>query len=43
MRGVSGSPKKIPEMLQKAMKLTNAEVEEYFGETLQLLEEINQE
>ena len=36
-------PKKIPEMLQKAMKLTNAEVEEYFGETLQLLEEINQE
>ncbi len=36
-------PKKIPEMLQKAMKLTDAEVEEYFGETLQLLEEINQE
>ena len=36
-------PKKIPEMLKKAMKLTNAEVEEYFGETLQLLEEINRE
>ena len=36
-------PKKIPEMLQKAMKLTDAEVEEYFGETLRLLEEINQE
>ena len=27
-------PKKIPEMLKKAMKLTNAEVEEFFGETL---------
>ena len=28
-------PKKVPEMLKKAMKLTDAEVEEYFGETLQ--------
>ena len=34
-------PKKIPEMLKKAMKLTNAEMEEYFGETLKLLEETN--
>ena len=34
-------PKKIPEMLKKAMKLTSAEVEEYFGETLRLLEETN--
>ena len=34
-------PKKIPEMLKKAMKLTNAEVEEYFGKTLKLLEETN--
>ncbi len=34
-------PKKIPEMLKKAMKLTNTEVEEYFGETLKLLEETN--
>ena len=34
-------PKKIPEMLKKAMKLTNAEVEEYFGETMKLLEETN--
>jgi len=34
-------PKKIPEMLKKAMKLTSAEVEEYFGETLKLLEETN--
>ena len=34
-------PKKIPEMLKKAMKLTNAEVEEYFGDTLRLLEETN--
>ena len=34
-------PKKIPEMLKKAMKLTNAEYEEYFGETLKLLEETN--
>ncbi len=34
-------PKKIPEMLQKAMKLTKDEVEEYFGDTLRLLEETN--
>ena len=34
-------PKKIPEMLKKAMKLTDAEVEEYFGDTLRLLEETN--
>ena len=34
-------PKKIPELLQKAMKLTDAEVGEYFGETLRLLEETN--
>ena len=34
-------PKKIPEMLKKAMKLTQAEVDEYFGETLKLLEETN--
>lgn len=34
-------PKKIPEMLKKRMKLTNAEYEEYFGETLALLEETN--
>ena len=34
-------PKKIPEMLQKAMKLTKEEVEEYFGDTLRLLEETN--
>ena len=34
-------PKKIPEMLKKAMKLTNEEVEEYFGDTLRLLEETN--
>ena len=34
-------PKKIPEMLKKRMKLTNAEYEEYFGETLKLLEETN--
>ena len=34
-------PKKIPELLQRAMKLTNAEVEEYFGETIRLLEETN--
>ncbi len=36
-------PKKIPDMLQKAMKLTKAETEEYFGDTLRLLEEINRE
>ncbi len=34
-------PKKIPEMLKSAMKLTKAEMEEYFGETLRLLEETN--
>ena len=34
-------PRKIPDMLKKAMKLTKAEVEEYFGETLKLLEETN--
>ena len=34
-------PKKIPEMLKKRIKLTNAEYEEYFGETLKLLEETN--
>lgn len=34
-------PKKIPEMLKKRMDLTKAEVEEYFGETLKLLEETN--
>jgi len=34
-------PKKIPEMLKKAMKLTQAEVDEYFGETLKILEETN--
>ena len=34
-------PKKIPEMLKKAMKLSQAEVDEYFGETLKLLEETN--
>ena len=36
-------PKKVPEMLQKAMKLTKDEVEEYFGEALRLLEEVNKE
>jgi len=34
-------PKNIPEMLKKAMKLTQAEVDEYFGDTLKLLEETN--
>ena len=34
-------PGKIPGMLKKAMKLTDAEVEEYFGETLKLLAETN--
>ena len=34
-------PKKIPEMLKKRMKLTNQEMDEYFGETLALLEETN--
>ncbi len=34
-------PKKIPELLQKAMKLTDAEVETYFGEVLRTLEVTN--
>lgn len=34
-------PKKIPEMMKKALKLTNDEVEEYFGDTIRLLEETN--
>ena len=34
-------PKKIPELLKSAMKLTNAEVEEYFGEVLEKLEVTN--
>ena len=34
-------PKKIPELLQKAMKLTNAEVEIYFGAVLEKLEVTN--
>ena len=34
-------PRKIPEMLQKAMKLTDAEVETYFGDVLRLLEVTN--
>ena len=34
-------PKEIPGMLKDAMKLTGGEMEEYFGETLRLLEETN--
>ena len=34
-------PRKIPELLKKAMKLTDAEVEMYFGEVLRLLEVTN--
>ena len=34
-------PKKIPEMLKKAMKLTDEEVELYFGNVLRTLEETN--
>ncbi len=34
-------PKKIPELLGKAMKLTKAEIEEYFGHALSVLEETN--
>ena len=34
-------PRKIPEMLKTAMKLTADEMEEYFGETLALLAETN--
>ena len=34
-------PRKIPGLLKTAMKLTNAEMEEYFADTLALLEENN--
>ncbi len=34
-------PRKVPELLKQAMKLTNAEVEQYFGEVLKLLEVTN--
>ena len=34
-------PKKIPELLRSAMKLTKAETEEYFGHALAVLEEYN--
>ena len=34
-------PKKIPELLKKAMKLSGAEVEQYFGHALRVLEEYN--
>ena len=34
-------PKEIPGMLKDAMKLTGDEMEEFFGETLRLLEETN--
>ena len=34
-------PKKVPEMLKKAMKLTDAEMEQYFGDVLRLLEVTN--
>ena len=34
-------PLKVPALLQTAMKLTDAEVETYFGETLRLLNETN--
>lgn len=34
-------PKKIPGLLQTAMKLTDREVEQYFGEALRSLEETN--
>ena len=34
-------PRKIPELLKKAMKLTNAEVEEYFSAVLEKLEVTN--
>ena len=36
-------PKKIPSLLKSAMKLTAAEVEEYFGHALAVLEEYNTE
>ena len=35
-------PKKIPALLKSAMKLTNAEVDEYFGHAMSILEEANQ-
>ena len=34
-------PKKIPSLLKTAMKLTRAEVEQYFGHALEVLEETN--
>ncbi len=34
-------PVKIVSLLQKHMKLTDAEVEQYFGETQRLLEGLN--
>ena len=34
-------PKKIPSLLKSAMKLTNEEVESYFGSALRLLDETN--
>ena len=34
-------PRKIPELLKSAMKLTNAEVQEYFGAALKMLEKHN--
>ena len=34
-------PRKIPGLLKTAMKLTNAEMEEYFADTLTLLEQTN--
>lgn len=34
-------PKKVPELLKKAMKLTQAEVDQYFGEVLEILEITN--
>ena len=34
-------PKEIPKLLKKRMKLTDEEVEEYFGDTIRLLEETN--
>ena len=34
-------PKKIPALLKTAMKLTDAEVEEYFGHAMAVLEEYN--
>lgn len=34
-------PKKVPALLKTAMKLTSAEVEEYFGHALSVLEEYN--